>query len=329
MYRIAKAWWLALAAAVTLSGNASVQAAPMDVTLLGTGTPILNINRFGISVLVEAGKQKLLFDAGRGVAIRLHQRQVPLRDISAVFISLLNSDHITGLPDFYATAPLPTDDGRMRTPMHLFGPQGIKHVARGIELMFKDQNRMRQLEGEVTEPATHIIATRVQPGTVYEKDGVKVSAFLIEHGHVKPDFGYRIEYGGHAVVITDDTRYSKNLVAHAKNADLMIQSVAIGSRALEHAAPDYVQHFYRYLANPEMAGRIFAEARPKLGVFAHVSLYSRPGIARATESELRERVGAVYSGPFVIGEDLMRFHIDDTGVTQRPYSPDIRSKESV
>ncbi|MGC7411153.1 MBL fold metallo-hydrolase [Pandoraea pneumonica] len=306
---------------------APVSAAAMKVTLLGTGTPILNIERFGISVLVEAGDQKLLFDAGRGVAMRLHQQQVPLRDISAVFISLLNSDHITGLPDLYATAPLPTDDGRLKTPMLWFGPDGIDNVARGIELMFKDQNRMRMLEGEVVEPATHITAKRVEPGTVYEKDGVKVSAFLIEHGHVKPDFGYRIEYEGHAVIITDDTTYSENLVAHSKQADLMVQSVAIGSRALERAAPDYVNHFYGYLASPENAGRILSETQPKLAVFAHISLYSRPGIARATVDELRERVQAAYSGHFVIGEDLMRFTIDEHGVTQLPYSPEVRHQE--
>ncbi|UVA78400.1 MBL fold metallo-hydrolase [Pandoraea commovens] len=315
---------LALLSAI---GSTSASAETMRVTLLGTGTPILNINRFGISVLVEAGTQKLLFDAGRGVAMRLHQRQVPLRDISAVFISLLNSDHITGLPDLYATAPLPTDDGRLKTPMTLFGPDGIDNVARGIELMFKDQNRMRMLEGEVVEPATHIHAKRVEPGIVYEKDGVKVSAFLIEHGHVKPDFGYRIEYGGHAVVITDDTTYSENLVAHSKHADLMVQSVAIGSRALERAAPDYVNHFYGYLASPESAGRILSEAQPKLAVFAHISLYSRPDIPRATVDELRERVQAAYRGNFVIGEDLMTFDINDHGVTQAPYSPEVRQQE--
>ena len=39
------------------------------VTLLGTGAPIPLPNRFGPSTLVEVGGQKLLFDAGRGVAM--------------------------------------------------------------------------------------------------------------------------------------------------------------------------------------------------------------------------------------------------------------------
>ncbi len=41
------------------------------VTLLGTGTPNPTADRFGPSTLVEVGNQKLVFDAGRGVPIRL------------------------------------------------------------------------------------------------------------------------------------------------------------------------------------------------------------------------------------------------------------------
>src|SRR5439155_11581595 len=78
----------------------------MRVTLLGTGTPILNINRLGMSTLVEAGGLKLLFDAGRGATIRLHQARVPLGEITAIFITHLHSDHIADIPDIYATAPL-------------------------------------------------------------------------------------------------------------------------------------------------------------------------------------------------------------------------------
>src|SRR4051812_35043618 len=61
---------IAIAIAAPLS---QTRAQDIKVTLLGTGTPILNINRFGMSTLVEAGDQKLLFDIGRGAAMRLHQ----------------------------------------------------------------------------------------------------------------------------------------------------------------------------------------------------------------------------------------------------------------
>ena len=35
-------------------------AADFKVTLLGTGTPVLNVERFGMSTLVEAGGQRTL-----------------------------------------------------------------------------------------------------------------------------------------------------------------------------------------------------------------------------------------------------------------------------
>jgi ribonuclease Z len=114
----------------------------MKVTLLGTGTPVLNIHRFGMSTLVEAGGQTLLFDAGRGVALRLHQAKVLLCDLTALFITHLHSDHLTGLPDLYAMAPLGFD--RRRTvPLDVWGPQGIATVGHGIELMFTENNRIR------------------------------------------------------------------------------------------------------------------------------------------------------------------------------------------
>ena len=36
------------------------------VTILGSGTPTPRPDRFGSSVLIEAGSQKLMVDAGRG-----------------------------------------------------------------------------------------------------------------------------------------------------------------------------------------------------------------------------------------------------------------------
>jgi hypothetical protein len=58
----------------------------MTVTLLGTGTPILNFNRFGMSTLVQAGTQKFLFDAGRG--------EVRPRDAAFSHISLYSRGQI-------------------------------------------------------------------------------------------------------------------------------------------------------------------------------------------------------------------------------------------
>jgi ribonuclease Z len=67
------------AAAVWLSAPLGAQPAPFRVVLLGTGTPAPSIERLGPSILVEAGVEKLIFDVGRGVYVRLSQMGIPSR----------------------------------------------------------------------------------------------------------------------------------------------------------------------------------------------------------------------------------------------------------
>ena len=59
--------------------------------------------RFGPSTLIEAGKQKLLVDAGRGATIRLYQIGVPIGRIDAFLLTHYHSDHTVGIPDLWLT----------------------------------------------------------------------------------------------------------------------------------------------------------------------------------------------------------------------------------
>src|SRR6187399_3060722 len=82
------------------SGTAGADGS-MTVTLLGTGSPIPSLERFGPSTLVEAAGLRLVFDLGRGAPIRLWQKQIPLGSINAHFLTHLHSDHVNGLPDLW------------------------------------------------------------------------------------------------------------------------------------------------------------------------------------------------------------------------------------
>ena len=93
----------------------------IKVTLLGTGDPQPIIERFGPSILVQAGGQNLVFDAGRGCLQRLRQINVPYNKIDALFLTHLHSDHTVGLPDLWLTGWLLS---KRAIPLKLFGPKG-------------------------------------------------------------------------------------------------------------------------------------------------------------------------------------------------------------
>ena len=116
-----------LAGLMVLSlGGSAMWAQEFRVTLLGTGNPTPSMTRFGPSVLVQAGDETLIFDAGRGVAQRLYQLGVPFQNINAVFLTHLHSDHIVGFPDLWLTGWL---RGRTTSPIKLIGPAGTTEMA--------------------------------------------------------------------------------------------------------------------------------------------------------------------------------------------------------
>src|SRR6476646_810030 len=94
---------LLLAAWLLVAWLGTATAQDIRVTLLGTGTPAPVMNRFGASILVEAGEQKFLFDAGRGALQRLTQIGVSWKDVNGVFLTHLHSDHVVGFPDLWLT----------------------------------------------------------------------------------------------------------------------------------------------------------------------------------------------------------------------------------
>src|SRR5664279_6272760 len=73
----------------------------IKITLLGTGTPLPIMERFGPSTLVQAGGEILVFDAGRGCLQRLRQLNISYDKISAFFLTHLHSDHTVGFPDLW------------------------------------------------------------------------------------------------------------------------------------------------------------------------------------------------------------------------------------
>ena len=116
---------------LTVAPAARAEDSTFRVTLLGSGVPDPQPDRFSASTLVEAGDQKLIFDVGRGATIRLYQLRVPLSKIDVVFFTHYHSDHTIGMPDLLLTGWLPPAFAHRTQPMHVVGPIGAKALMAG------------------------------------------------------------------------------------------------------------------------------------------------------------------------------------------------------
>lgn len=268
------------------------------VTLLGTGTPRPLVSRFGPSTLVEAGREKIVVDAGRGAAQRIWQVGVSYGDITAVLLTHLHSDHVVGLPDLWLTGWIV---GRTDKPLELWGPAGTAEMASHLEAAFAFDRAIRVSDDRMAPAGGRISAHDIGEQVVFERNGVKVTAFLVDHGPIKPALGYRIDYAGHSVVLSGDTRESPNLIRIAKGTDLLIHEVAaIPGAGL--ATDSHLRAIAAHHTSAERAGDVFSAVRPKLAVFSHIVLR-----AGGTTADVMRLTRTTYDGPLVVGSDLMRF----------------------
>jgi ribonuclease Z len=288
--------------------TANISNPVIKVTLLGTGTPQPDMDRFSASILVQAGGKNLLFDAGRGCLQRLRQLKVAYNMLDAVFFTHLHSDHIVGFPDLWLTGWLVSQRTR---PLKVFGPKGTRNMTNYLQKAYQFDIGIREADDKASPEGIKLQTTDIKEGTIYEQDGVKVIAFLVDHYPVVPAFGYRIDFGGHSVVLSGDTRYSENLIKNAKGTDLLVHEVAIASDTLKKSDPKY--NILAHHTTPEQAGKVFTAVKPKLAVYSHiVRIYGYP-----TE-EILERTKENYSGRVILGEDLMSFSVGDTVTMKAP-----------
>jgi ribonuclease Z len=300
-----------------LAPGQSIAAEKSDfkVTLLGTGTPPPLMSRFGPATLVQVNGRTLMFDAGRSSTQRLWQIKVPLGKIDHLFLTHLHSDHVVGIPDLMLTGWLTSPFGRRKGQFHVVGPTGTKNLMTHLRQAYDwdIQTRINDQGFKATGVTPNV--AEIYDGFVWNEDGIKVTAFKVNHGDkIDPAYGYRIEYDGRSVVISGDTKPTSNLVKNSMGADLFIHSVA----AIKQELRDSAKHWNIIMdhhSEPEDAGRTFAKTKPKMATYSHIVLLTNGKIKPPSFADLTTRTRTEYDGPFVVGKDLMSFDIGKGGVT--------------
>ena len=296
-FAVIKLWQCALVLFISVSVAA---ADVMVVTLLGTGTPRPEVERGSSAVLVEAGTQKLLFDAGRGVARRIYQLGLDYNTIDKIFITHLHYDHIIGLPDLMLSGWV----FQRTRPIRLWGPAGSKHHLEQIQKAYAADIELRTRHTELPEEGIRVEVSEIGEGVVYSEGDLTVRAIPVDHGVVKPAFGYRVDYKGRSLVISGDTRYSEQIAEHAKGVDLLIHEIADASDALLEHNPR-LRRVMAYHTRPAELSRLLQQSNPRQTVLVHALIFGKE------RADVLSEIQSKYKGEVMFGEDLTALDIGE------------------
>jgi ribonuclease Z len=293
--------------------NIKMSAQIIKVTLLGTGTPQPSIERFGASTLVEAGGNYFLFDCGRGASQRLWQQKIQIGKVNKLFLTHLHSDHVVGIPDLWLLGLMPAVFGNRKKPFEVWGPSGTAEMMQGLRNAYSWDIKMRIAEYPDADSGTVVNAQNINEGVVYDKDGVKITAFQVNHSDIIDSaLGYRLDYRGHSVVLSGDTRYNENLINHAKNVDVLIHEVIV-VREEVFAKSALVQKIVNFHTTPEQAGKVFSLTKPRLAVYNHIAIPPiDPSLPLPTVDDIISQTRKNYTGQLTVGEDLMVIDIGES-----------------
>jgi ribonuclease BN (tRNA processing enzyme) len=271
------------------------------VVLLGTkGGPTPTPLRAEPATLIEIDGQAWVVDCGNGVANQLAKAGVPLGRLGRIFVTHNHSDHVADVGNLIEIAW----SSGLKTPITVHGPPPIRQIVRDqlAALSYDVAARIRE-EGRIPLDPLVSVDERAAPGLVVRDRGTKVTSALVDHETVAPAFAYRFDTPGRSIVISGDTRYSDNLVALAKGADLLIHEAIYGpmiDRMASENAATLADHLRRSHTLAEQVGLVAARAGVKKLVLSHLV----PG-AGVTDAMWIAAVRRNFAGPVVIGRDLM------------------------
>jgi ribonuclease Z len=236
--------------------------------------------------------------------------------VEAVFLTHFHSDHIDGLGEL---GLLRWTAGSHRLPLPLYGAEGVNEVVQGLNQAYRLDAVYRTAHhgSEIVPPTGAGFRAREfeEPGpgestVVFEKDGLRVTMFKVEHPPIKPAVGYRLDYKGRSVVVSGDTSKSDNLARFSTGVDLLVHEAlspelmgviqhaaeTAGNRTIAKISADVLD----YHASPVEAAQIAASAGVGHLLYYHiVPPMPIPGLASVFLAGVRE----VYEGPLTIGRD--------------------------
>lgn len=256
----------------------------LHAAFCGTGSPLPDPERAGPCLAVIAGDRMILVDAGEGAARNLNAMGLSPARLDRVLLTHFHSDHIDGL------GPLAMQrwvQAHAAAPLMLQGPVGVGQIAAGFNGAYLPDSSFRTGHhgAGIAPPSGFGYSPRAftlpgGKGVILNEGGLKVTAFDVDHGPVKPAVGYRFDYKGRCIAVSGDTVPTPALVEAARGCDLLAMEalqprltrvLAEAARSAGNAGLSKVMiDIEDYHTTPEQAASEARKAGVKALAFTHI-----------------------------------------------------------
>jgi ribonuclease BN (tRNA processing enzyme) len=300
-------------------------------------------NKTGISSTLKIGSDLYQIDCGLGSLNAFANAGFKFDDLKSMFITHLHTDHVVDYWSFFLSGGYTASKGKAAVTVYGPGPAGglpssqvgspdpatidptdptpgLAVATKALQQAFAYTNNIfiRDMGTDDIESLIKVNEITVPPGSDYRNrspktapfpvmtdENVAVTATLVSHYDVYPAFGFRFDLtkSGVSVTFSGDTTKSDNLIALAKDTDILVHEAQF---SLDDAyynnrfPPNYLVSSH---TSAEQVGEVAAAANAKHVILSHYSPTDLP------DSEWLDKINRSFKGDVTIARDGQVFEL--------------------
>lgn len=300
-------------------------------------------NRVGISSTLKIGGDLYQIDCGLGSLNAFTNAGFKFDGLRSMFITHLHTDHMVDYWSFFLSGGYTASKGKAPVTVYGPGPAGglppsrvgeadpatidaadptpgLAATTDALQKAFAYTNNIfiRDMGTDDIEGLIDVVEITVPPGSNYRDrapatapfpvmsdDNVTVTATLVSHYDVYPAFAFRFDLkkSGVSVTFSGDTTKSDNLVALAKDTDVLVHEAQFSLDDAYYGNRFPAGYLVKSHTSAEQVGEVASAAGAKHVILSHYEPTDLP------DSEWQNAIGKHYSGKLTVARDGQVFEL--------------------